>query len=306
MQYAKGVPIAKGLTMQTNLGPSELPITPDGRIYHLNLLPEELADTVITVGDPDRVTMISKHFDRIDVQQQHREFVTHTGTLNNKRLSVISTGIGTSNIDIVMNELDALANIDFTTREYKKTHRELNIIRIGTCGGLHDDIALGSYALSTAAIGLDGLLHFYECEYLLEEQSLNEAVAVQLDAKNLPIKPYTAFASEKLCENVAPLCESGITTTCLGFYAPQNRRLRCDIQTNSLMEQLRDFTHNGQRIINFEMETAAIFGMGRLLQHQCSSISLIVANRFNNVFIDNPHTAMDKMIVGLLPVISDL
>ncbi len=292
--------------MKSNLGSSELLVTPSGRIYHLNLLPEELADTVITVGDPDRVAMISKHFDQIEVRQQHREFITHTGTIGNKRLTVISTGIGTPNIDIVMNELDALANIDLQTREFKAKRKSLNIVRLGTCGGLHDDIALGSYILTTTAIGLDGLLHFYQCDLSSEEKQIIAALSEQISAENMPIKPYVIAASEKLCAMLSPLCVSGITATCLGFYAPQNRQLRCNIHSNNLMAQLRDFSLNQQRIVNFEMETAAIYGLGRVFQHNCCSISLMVAHRFDNKFLDNFLQRMERMITDLLPAFVEL
>ena len=277
--------------------PSELIINPDGSIYHLNLRPEQIADTIITVGDQDRVKKVSQYFDRIDVEVQKREFVTHTGELNGKRLTVISTGIGTDNIDIVINELDALVNIDLETRMEKETKTSLDFIRIGTSGGMQEDIPVDTLLASQMGLGLDGLMHFYDYKNSAEEHMtfLHFMEEVGKDV-NFPIRPYIASCGNKLLQNLAFDFQKGITITTSGFYAPQGRILRGDLSVNNMLEQLRSFSYKGLRCTNFEMETAAIYAMANMLGHQAISFNAILANRVTNEFSAAPKNAVVKLI----------
>ncbi len=271
---------------------SELILTPEGRIYHLNLAPEDIATNIITVGDPERVHAVSKHFDTIEVKVQKREFVTHTGTIGGKRLSVVSTGIGTDNIDIVFNELDALANIDFSTRLPKKEHTVLNFIRIGTTGGLQADIPVDSFLASAYGVGLGGLLHFYPLAYNENEQALTQQFP-NLDNK---VFPYVAQASEDLLNLLADDITRGITITCPGFYGPQFRSLRIQAAMSDLFDELKDFSYQNLRITNFEMETAGIYGMARLLGHRALSLNAILANRSQKQFSADPKAIVNRLI----------
>ncbi len=278
---------------------SELIINPDGTIYHLHLRPDQIADDIIFVGDPNRVSEVSQHFSSIQHKAAHREFVTHTGFYNGKRLTVISTGIGTDNIDIVMNELDALANIDFETRELKDTHKSLNIIRIGTSGAIQADIPLDSFLLNTYALGLDGLLHFYD--YYPTERERELLYQMQLQVRSFPIPPYLATASKILYQRLnLPEYKKGITTTCTGFYAPQGRELRGRLAAPDLLHQLSYFEYEKFRITNFEMETAGIYGLAKILGHEAISISAILANRMTNEFSEKPQDTVNELIVKVL------
>lgn len=285
--------------------PSELIINPDGSIYHLNLKPEQVAKDVIVVGDPDRVAKVSKYFDRIEYKTQKREFVTHTGELNGTRITVISTGIGTDNIDIVMNELDALVNIDFETRMEKEEHTSLNIIRIGTSGSMQEDIAVNTLLVSEYGIGIDGLLHFYDYKNNADEHMtflhFMETVGSET---NFPIRPYIASAGSDLIKNLAPDVIKGITLTCPGFYAPQGRVLRANTSVNHMIESLGKFNYQGLRCTNFEMETAAIYGLANILGHQAISFNAILANRITNEFSDTPKEIVVKLIETVLGRVS--
>ncbi|MBK9491316.1 MAG: nucleoside phosphorylase [Haliscomenobacter sp.] len=291
------------------LADTELIITPAGKIYHLDLHPDELADTVITVGDPARVGAISKHFDRIESRSAHREFVTHTGYLGQKRLSVLSTGIGPDNIDICLNELDALANIDFHTRTPKPHPRQLNIIRLGTSGSLQHDIKPGSLIISRYGLGLDNLLHFYQYQPNLAEAELMDAVLeMEKYVEKFPVRPYVCEGSGALADQLsAGGIEQGITITCPGFYAPQARSLRTparmSIQTLDAWSKL---SYQGVRLTNFEMETSAIFGLSRLLGHRAVSCNVILGNRLNGDFTDDPAGIVERMIAVMLPRIVGL
>jgi len=277
--------------------PSELILNPDGSIYHLNLLPEQIADTVITVGDPDRVHEISKYFDTIEHKVQKREFVTHTGTFRGKRLSVISTGIGTDNIDIVLNELDALVNIDLKNRVEKTTLTSLNIIRIGTSGAMQQDIPVDQFLISQFGIGLDGLMHYYDTQNNAEEHMTFLHFMEDVSKKtNFPIRPYIASAGENLVEKLAYDFNKGITITCPGFYAPQGRILRGNISVNNLLENLSQFSYKDLRCTNFEMETAGIYGLANLLGHQAISFNAILANRITNEFSQKPKETVQSLI----------
>lgn len=271
-----------------------LPINKDGRIYHLNLLPDELADTIITVGDPSRVENISRHFDTIEHRIAHREFVTHTGYLSGKRLSVLSTGIGTSNIDIVLNEIDALANIDFRTRRVKSQTTSLAIIRFGTTGGLHKTSGLGSVVVTHSALGLDGLMHFYAGDVDTFEHELEKSFMAYMS--NLPIPPYAAKGDDSLLNTFSCMGPQGITMTCPGFYGPQDRRLRLALRYDGLIEKLQHFSFKGLPILNFEMETAAIFSLGKRLGHRCMSIAAVLAHRDKGEFVGDPTPIVNKMI----------
>lgn len=275
---------------------SELILNQDGSVYHLNLLPEDIAPTIIFVGDPDRVKEVSKHFDRIELTKQKREFVTHTGYIGKKRLSVISTGISTANIDIVVNELDALVNIDLKTRLVKPQHTALNIVRVGTAGGLQADAPIDSFVVSEFGIGMDGLASFYQREISQTEHKITEAFCQQFQQYSFVSGTYVAAASENLKQLFSSSCQSGLTVTCSGFYAPQGRMLRGQPTIANFIEKLQQFNSGEKRILNFEMETAGIYAMGKILGHNCCSLSAIVANRIVKQFSQDPHHAVEKLI----------
>lgn len=280
---------------------SELILNPDGSIYHLNIKPEHLAQTVITVGDPDRVSTVSKYFDEIEFKIGKREFHTHTGRLGNKRITVISTGIGTDNIDIVFNELDALANIDLETREVKKEHTALDFIRIGTSGCLQKDIPIDSFLVSSYGLGTDGLGLFYE-QYLDDD---TQALLADINSNyQFPLKPYLAKGSQNLINKICPDFLTGITTTCTGFYGPQGRELRLKSKIAKLLPQLSKFNRNNLRITNFEMETAGIYLMSSLLGHNAISCNALLANRITNEFSSTPTETTEKLIRIILERLS--
>jgi uridine phosphorylase len=275
---------------------SELIINDRGAIYHLNLRPEELAETVIVVGDPDRVKKVSKHFDTIEFQRQHREFITHTGYIGKKRLTVMSTGIGPDNIDIAINELDALANIDFTTREIKQRFSKLNIIRFGTSGSLQADIPVDSFVASTHGLGLDNLLNYYAYEKTVDDLAMANAFIEQTKLDNAVTIPYAFKGSDSLIKKFGPSFHKGITVTCPGFYGPQGRILRLGVSSPGLIDRLTHFNFNNHRITNFEMETSAIYGLGKLLGHECLSVNAIVANRVVQQFSKDSNAAVEELI----------
>lgn len=274
---------------------SELILNSDGSVYHLNLRPTDIADTIIFVGDPERVPKISKYFDSIEIKKQNREFVTHTGTLKNKKITVIATGIGTDNIDIVLNELDALVNINLETRTVHSKLKSLNIIRIGTSGALQADIPIDSFVVSEYAIGLDGLLHFYE---FIQDDDININKTVEDIAS---VQCYTAKASNKLLDLLADDIRKGITLTASGFYAPQGRKLRLSPKNPNFIDDLsaQIFAEN-KKITNFEMETSAIYGLGKMLGHHCISFNAILANRVLGQFSDKHEATVDNLIVKIL------
>ncbi|TDS15199.1 uridine phosphorylase [Maribacter caenipelagi] len=278
------------------LKPAELIINEDGSIYHLNLLPEDISTTIITVGDPDRVHQVSKHFDTIEVKKGKREFHTHTGHLNGKRISVISTGIGTDNIDIVLNELDALVNIDFKTRTLKENHTSLNIIRIGTTGAIQPDIPIDSFLISKYSIGFDGLLHFYEHDKINYPEIEDEFIAhTSWDAYKA--RPYVLSYSEKLGELFSDnRIRLGFTGTNTGFYGPQQRQLRIKPSQMELMEKLSTFSYKDLKLTNLEMETSGIYALAQLLGHEAVSLNCILANRSTGEFSITPTESVDKLI----------
>jgi uridine phosphorylase len=283
---------------------SELIINARGAIYHLDLKPEELANNIITVGDPDRVGEVSKYFDTIDIKRQHREFVSHTGHLGNKRITVISTGIGTDNIDIVLNELDALVNINFETRQINEQLRSLNIIRIGTSGSLQADIPVDSFVVSTHGLGLDNLLNYYRLEHNEQEKQLLHSFITHTQLHTGVCHPYISGAGAHLLKNFVEGFHHGITVTCPGFYGPQGRILRLGIRNPELIDRLTQFNFGQHRISNFEMETAGIYGLGKLLGHHCVSISAIVANRIQKQFSKDSQKTIDQLIRKSLDILS--
>lgn len=288
----------------SRIAESELIINARGAVYHLDLRPEEIASTIVTVGDPDRVKEVSKHFDRIEFQAQHREFISHTGFVGKKRLTVLSSGIGPDNIDIVINELDALANIDFESREIKTTLSPLNIIRLGTSGSLQPDIPVDSFVASTHGLGIDNLLNFYRHAQNDEEQQLLQSFVTHTQMHGQMSYPYISSAAASLLKNFVQDFHQGITVTCPGFYGPQGRVLRLGVRNPSLITRLTDFRFGAHRITNFEMETSAIYGLGKLLGHNCLAINAIVANRVKQEFSKDGKAAVEKLIVKFMEIFS--
>jgi uridine phosphorylase len=288
---------------QTPIGASELVITPKQTIYHLDLLPEMLADTVITVGDPGRVEIVSKYFDRIEHRASHREFITHTGYIGSKRVSVVSTGIGPDNIDIVWTELDALVNIDFATRLPKADTKSLSIIRLGTSGSLHEDIPVDSFVVSSFGIGLDNVMHFYQFENNAEESFILNEFIHHSGFSGKTVSPYIAEGSIRLRNLFSDGFKQGITVTCPGFYGPQGRHLRAPITFPNLPDALATFHSGHHRIVNFEMETSAMYGLSKVLGHNCLSISNVIDNRVHKNFSADSKGAMDNMIKKSLEII---
>ncbi len=282
---------------------SELIINSRGAIYHLDVRPEELAGTIIVVGDPERVKKVSIHFDKIEHRLQHREFITHTGYIGNKHVSVISTGIGPDNIDIVFNELDALANIDFETRTIKEKLAKLHIIRFGTSGSLQADIPVDSFVASTHGLGLDNLLNFYKYEKTAADLEMANAFTAQTGLDTQITRPYAFSGSDLLLQKFGEHFHKGITVTCPGFFGPQGRVLRLGLNSPELVDRLTHFNFNNHRITNFEMETSAIYGMGKLLGHQCLSLNVIVANRIKKEFSKDSKSAVERLIKKSLEII---
>ncbi len=285
---------------------SELIINDRGAIYHVNCRPEEIADTIITVGDPDRVKEVSKHFDSIEFKNQHREFVTHTGYIGKKRISVTSTGIGPDNIDIVMNELDALVNIDLETRTIKEKLTSLNIIRVGTSGSLQAAIPVDSYVASTHGLGLDNLMNFYQHSSNEEEKQLLHSFNTHTQLHQGVTSPYITGAAVSLLKHFVKDFHQGITVTCPGFYGPQGRVLRMGLTQPLLIDSLTSFSFGQHRISNFEMETSAIYGMGKVLGHHCLSLSAIVANRISKEFSRDGAAAVEALIKKTLEIVEPL
>ncbi len=284
---------------------SELILNPDGSVYHLNLLPEHIADNIIFVGDQNRVPKVAKHFDSIEFETQKREFRTITGTYKGKRFSVISTGIGPDNIDIVVNELDALVNIDLKTRTIKKELKSLNIVRIGTSGSLQADIPVDSFVLARYGLGFDGMLHAYDCEHILEAD-FEDAYIKHTNYSDRKSRPYCVRNSKKIEEKLlSDKVFVGVTATAGGFYGPQGRILRLAIQDNDLNKKTDSFEFKGERITNLEMETSAIYGLSKLLGHHAVSMNAIIANRANGTFSADPYKAVEKLITYTLDKLSE-
>ncbi|MFY7990046.1 MAG: nucleoside phosphorylase [Fluviicola sp.] len=280
---------------------SELVLDGKGNVYHLGLSPNEIATTVLLVGDQDRVSMISSFFDSLEHTSQHREFVCHTGIYKGKRISALSTGIGTDNIDITINELDALFNIDLKTRNDKATEQRLKLIRIGTCGILQREYPVHSYILSDGAYGLDNIAHFYPIEFSEFEQRIEHSLSAHLELPE-PIRPYFVSASDSLVQALrSDKTAEGITVTSSGFYGPQGRSLRLGLRTPEINERLTEYRGpNGERVMNFEMESSALFALGKGLGHEVVTICLGVANRPNMQFSQGYHQEMMELIQYVL------
>ncbi len=280
---------------------SELILNDDGSIYHLALRPGELAETILLVGDPGRVERVSRRFDSIELKRKKREFITHTGWVGRRRISVISSGIGTDNIDIVLNEADALFNIDFESRLEKERHTPLTFLRIGTSGSIRPDIEVDTQVASAYAIGMDSLFQFYEVTYSETEQELNTEIRELLQDEGLLLLTYAFQGDWKLLSQVGKGMHVGITLTSPGFYGPQGRRLRRPSRLQaSFFERAREFTFQGFPLSNFEMESAAIYGLSKLLGHRALSCNAILANRPKGTFSKNPKKAVSRLIENVL------
>lgn len=279
---------------------SELILNPDGSIYHLKLKPENIADDIIVVGDPGRVPVISKYFDRIEFTQSNREIVTHTGYVGAKRLTVMSTGMGTDNLDIVINELDAIVNIDLEKRIPKTEHKALNIIRLGTSGAMQEDIPVGSYVMSSHGIGLDGLLRFYAAGAEVEDSELTMQFLSQTNWPNDLPKAYIVAGSAALMEKMKKGYVSGITATAPGFFGPQGRVLRLPLAYPDLNDRISAFAHKGYRITNFEMETSALYGLSKALGHNAMTVCAIIANRLRKEYAKDYKPSVTALIEDLL------
>ncbi len=279
---------------------TELILNPNGSVYHLKLVPENIVDNIIIVGDQGRVEAVSKFFDKIDFKVQNREFITHTGTYKGKPIMVVSSGIGTDNIDILVNELDAAVNIDLKTRLIKEKKRSLNIVRIGTSGALQQDIPVDNFVVSTHGLGFDGLMNYYLDLPSANENEISEAFIKQTNwNKNLPY-PYVVKGSETLINKIGFDMIHGITATAPGFYGPQGRKLRLSPWVVDFNQQLTDFKFKEHRITNFEMETSALYGLGKLLGHQTCTVCAIIANRVIKQYSKDYHPVVDKLIQHVL------
>ena len=284
---------------------SQLVLNSEGAVYHLNLHPDQLADDVLLVGDPGRVELVASFFDKIEVERQNRELVTRTGYFNGKRITVLSTGMGTDNLDIVMNELDTLANIDLKTRIPKEEHRTLNLIRLGTCGALQPDIEVeDSYVATRYAIGLDGLIYFYEKNREVNEIAMRDAFIEQMGyPKDLPL-PYVVGCSNELFDHLAQGYYQGVTATAPGFYGPQGRTLRMKLTYPELNRKIESFSYQGWRVCNFEMESSALYGLGKMMGHNCLTICVAIANRVTEKFATDYHPYVKKLVLNTLERLS--
>jgi uridine phosphorylase len=292
--------LKKTITHNSPIESSELIITPAGAIYHLDLLPHQIATNIIVVGDQYRVEKISKYFDTIEHKVSKREFVTHTGTYKGKRVTALSTGIGCDNIDIVINELDALVNIDLETRIPKEDHVTLNIVRLGTSGALQKDIPVDSFVVSTYGLGFDGLMGFYDCDFEADEIALKKEFLNTINWPETANPPYFVKGDSELIKRIGEGMTAGITATANGFYGPQGRSLRLAAKVPSLNEDLNQFKYQGDRITNFEMETSALYALCASLGHNAATVCAIIANRFSKTYSEDYSIPVEKLIVKVL------
>lgn len=276
---------------------TDLILNKDGSVYHLNLLPKHISETIIAVGDPNRVYAVSQYFDEIEFEMNKREFITHVGKYKNKRITVISTGIGTDNIEIFFNELDALVNVDLKTRNPKAKKKKLNIIRIGTSGALQEDIPLGSHLVTDFAVGFDNLMNFYKLSSSDFELSIAEDIEKKL---KLNFRPYVVEGSKMLREKLGTDMLGGNTVTCPGFYAPQGRAIRLPLQFPKLLDDANYYHKDDFWLTNFEMETSAYYAFARMLGHEAISVNAVIANRIKNKFSKNPTKVVDALIKKVL------
>lgn len=285
---------------------SELILNSNGSVYHLNLLPQELAHNIILVGDPGRVEMVSSHFDSVSIKRQNREIITHTGRYKGMDITVLSTGMGTDNIDIVLNELDALVNINLKSRELKPIRTSLNIIRIGTSGALHAGVAPDTTVVSTHGIGLDGMLYYYRNLDKVIDHKLTDKFISDLTWPSVLPKPYIVKASDRLLEMVGDKFLKGMTATAPGFYGPQGRKLRLETYLTDINGMLQGFAYDSKKVLNFEMETSALYGLGKMLGHNTLTVTNIVANRVDKTHSLNYRLYMDRLIVDVLDIMTQL
>jgi uridine phosphorylase len=287
-----------------NLSVPDLIVNDNGSVYHISMRPEDLADTVIVVGDPQRVFEISRHFTGIDHRASNREFISHTGYYRGKRITALSTGIGTDNCDIVMHELDALANFNLKTRAQNPSHRPLTIIRLGTSGAIQPDVPVNSFVLSTHAVGLDNLLYFYKGSKDIIDTGLTRAFSAYANWPGELSAPYFIGGSERLINLLSPKCVPGMTVTAPGFYGPQGRFLRLPLTDPEMVTKLQNFRHDGLRIVNFEMETSAIYGLGKLMGHETITVCAVIANRATGDYNPDHKTAVSSLIEMVLEAIT--
>lgn len=283
---------------------SELIINPDGSIYHLAIKPDDIADTIILVGDQGRVETVSSFFDKIIVKKQNREFITHTGFYRDHKISVISTGIGTDNIDIVINELDALVNIDLKKRTPKKNHHTLRFIRLGTSGGLQENVPVDTFLLSEKVIGFDGMMNFYADIKPIIDIDFENAFVKYMDWNPRLAKPYVVDASSSLVKLLEEKTYKGVTISSPGFYGPQGRKLRLNIHDPKINEKITDFSYNNYKITNYEMESSALFGLSKMLGHEAATVCVIIANRVSKTYSKDYHPEVKRLIKYTLDKIS--
>jgi uridine phosphorylase len=286
--------------MKNELSETNLVLNPDGSVYHLHITANDIANTVILVGNPNRVERVSKHFDQVEKRISHREFVTHTGWFNKNRLTVIGCGIGTDNIDIVLNELYAATHFDPKSRLPTDKPRPLDIIRLGTSGAIQPDIEVGSFLASEYGLGVDGLLYYYDYAFGKEEQRLMDMMRQQINWKEGLAQPYFTTANIDLLERYAKNTTKGVTVAATGFYGPQGRFLKNENPTFNLYESLRKIDLNGKRVTNFDMETAALYGLGKYFGFRCLTLNVIIANRATSTFSKNPGAVVDELIAHFM------
>lgn len=278
-------------------GETDLILNPDGSVYHLNLKREQVSNKIITVGDPSRVHRVSAHFDEIEFEMNKREFITHTGTYKGKRLTVISTGMGTDNVEILMNELDAVFNIDLKTRRLRPTTERLQIVRIGTSASIREEVPVGSHVISEYGIGFDPMIHFYAMDMTAFESAIAQSLQAEI---GLDYRPYCVEGSRLLFDKFRSGMVEGVTVTCHGFYAPQGRKLRVPVKYPKLVEQLSYFHRDNFWLTNLEMETAGYYALARVLGHEMISLNAILANRITDEFASNPNKVIDGLILKVL------
>ncbi len=279
---------------------SELIINEDGSIFHLHLKPEQIADDILLVGDPGRVDMIAKHFDKIEHHVQNREFITKTGYYKGKRITALATGIGTDNIDIVVNELDALANVDLSTRQEKQEKRSLNLIRIGTCGGLQEDLEIGSFLLSEISIGFDGVLNWYADSKRVMDLNMENAFLKHMNWNPRLTTPYFVKSSQKLIDRIGKDIRKGVTISSPGFYGPQGREIRLQIQDRQINDKIRAFRYGDKKITNYEMESSALCGLAGMLGHNATTVCVVIANRYAKKMLTGYKDAMEVLVKTIL------